>query len=161
MITHHKVRELLHYDPETGHFAWKMGQGVKVAGSIAGSVTEKGYISINHRGRNYLAHRLAWFWMMGEWPVEEIDHRDTDRANNRWSNLRPATHGENQWNVRQRVDNTSGFKGVTRPKGRTRWHAYINEAGKRKFLGSFATAEDANQAAIAAREAAHGEFARH
>ena len=92
--------------------------------------------------------------------MAQVDHKDGDRANNRWDNLRLATHTQNQWNTRTRSDNSSGFKGVTRPEGRTKWHAYINENGRRKFLGSYPTAEEANQAAITARQVAHGEFAR-
>lgn len=111
-------------------------------------------------GRAYQSHRLAWLWMTGEWPALQVDHKDTDRRNNRWSNLRLATRTENQWNANVRGDNTSGYKGVSRPKGRTKWQAHITLGGRRKYLGTFDTAEDANQAATAARQAAHGEFAQ-
>lgn len=98
--------------------------------------------------------------MTGEWPTLQVDHRNGVRNDNRWGNLRLASHAENQQNVGVRTDNASGFKGVTRPAGRTKWHAYINEGGRRKFLGSYPSVEEANQAAINARQLAHGEFAR-
>lgn len=160
MITQRELKELLHYNPDTGHFTWAKGRQGVAAGSRAGTATPKGYIRIQLRKKNWMAHRLAWLWMTGEWPAAEVDHKDTDRGNNRWDNLRLATHTENQWNTGVRADNVSGSKGVTRPRGRTRWHAYITEGGRRRFLGSFPTVEEANQAAIAARQAAHGEFAR-
>jgi len=160
MITHHELRGWLHYDQETGHFTWIKRNGGVAAGSRAGSTRGEGYEQIILRGNAYQSHRLAWFYIHGEWPQAQVDHRNGVRSDNRWSNLRLATRTQNQWNTGTRSDNSSGFKGVTRPKGRTKWHAYINENGRRKFLGSYLTAEEANQAAIAARQAAHGEFAR-
>lgn len=156
MITQQELHDLMTYDPETGEATWLKGtwKGRKV-----GTPTCKGYVQARINNRSYLMHRVIWFWMKGEWPGE-IDHKDCNRSNNRWDNLRLATKEQNQWNTGVRGDNSSGFKGVTRPKGRTKWHAYINVDGRRKFLGSYPTAEEANRAATAARQAAHGEFAR-
>lgn len=160
MITQQELKALLHYNPDTGHFTWAKGRGRMAKGSRAGGIRGEGYEQIVLHGKAYQSHRLAWLWMTGEWPAAQVDHRDGARANNRWGNLRLATHPQNQWNTGLRADNSSGFKGVTRPKGRTKWRAYINENGRRKFLGSYPTAEEANQAALAARQVAHGEFAR-
>lgn len=157
MITQQEIRTLMVYDAVTGEAAWIRG---KWKGHKVGTLLPSGYVQVRIKGRSYQLHRVIWLWMTGEWPPTQVDHRDTDRANNRWDNLRLATHTQNQWNTQTRSDNSSGYKGVTRPRGRTKWHAYINENGRRKFLGSYPTAEEANQAAIAARQVAHGEFAR-
>jgi hypothetical protein len=61
----------------------------------------------------YREHRLAWLYMTGEWPTHEIDHINGDRVDNRFCNLREATASENRWNSRKRVNNTSGYKGVS------------------------------------------------
>lgn len=164
MITQQELKAWVHYDPATGQFTRVERRGRWAKGSAVGSMHPKGYVWVcrmeNGRNVNYMAHRLAWLWMTGEWPTNEIDHINGVRSDNRWTNLRQATREQNNQNTGLRADNSSGFKGVTRPKGRTKWHAYINENGRRKFLGSYPTAEEANQAAIAARQVAHGEFAR-
>ena len=157
MVTQQEIRTLMVYNAATGEATWVRG---KWKGHKVGTPLPSGYVQVRVKGRSYQLHRVIWLWMTGEWPVAQVDHKDGDRANNRWDNLRLATHTQNQWNTGTRSDNSSGFKGVTRPRGRTKWHAYINESGRRKFLGSYPTAEEANQAAIAARQVAHGEFAR-
>jgi hypothetical protein len=93
MLTAERLRELLDYDPETGVFTrrittgrnrrWKAGD--KVSGRPSATT---GYLGIGIGKRRYAAHRLAWLWMTGEWPKNLMDHRDCDRTNNRWVNLR-------------------------------------------------------------------------
>ena len=90
------LRGLLAYDPSSGHFTWRVRRGRAAAGKQAGYPQSRGYIQIGVRGSLYLAHRLAWLYMTGEWPVAEIDHRDGVINNNKWENLRPATRPENQ-----------------------------------------------------------------
>src|SRR5690606_34614864 len=99
MLTQQRLKELLYYDPETGIFTRLVGRsGPRArAGDVAGSDNGKGYIRIYVDGRPYKAHRLAWFYMHGEWP-EEIDHRNGERADNRLSNLRPVTRQQNNLN---------------------------------------------------------------
>lgn len=164
MVTQQELKAWIHYDPATGQFTRVERRGRWAKGSTVGSMHPKGYVWVcrmeGGRNVNYMAHRLAWLWMTGEWPSLQIDHINGQRNDNRWSNLRLATAHQNQWNTGVRADNTSGFKGVTRPAGRTKWHAYINDRGKRRYIGSFHTAEEANEAATNARRAAHGEFAR-
>ena len=160
MVTQQELRELLHYDPETGHFTWIKHRGRVAAGSRAGSIRGEGYEQIMLGGKAYQSHRLAWLWTTGEWPATQVDHRNGMRNDNRWENLRLASHAENQWNTGVRADNASGFKGVSRPRGRAKWQAHINEGGRRKYLGSFDSPEEAAQVASAARQATRGEFAR-
>lgn len=158
MITHQELHARMHYDGVAGEATWVTG---KWKGHRVGTPNQSGYMQVRINNHSYQLHRVIWLWMTGEWPSAQVDHKNNMRSDNRWSNLRLATAAENTRNVGLTASNTSGFKGVTRPKGRTRWHGYITEDGRRKFLGSFPTAEEAYQATIAARQAAHGEFARH
>src|SRR5260221_679172 len=103
MITHAQLLELLRYEPETGQFIWLAG---KRAGTSAGRPTKpEAYADRNGRrlpywmisllGKPYSRGKLAWFYMTGEWPPDQIDHRDIDSLNDRWNNLRPATQALN------------------------------------------------------------------
>lgn len=74
---------------------------------------------------------------------QQADHRDTNRLNNRRSNLRPCTNAQNQANSHRR--NNSGYKGVQyRPRGNSAkpYFAHIKIGGEQRFLGSGATAEE-------------------
>lgn len=76
-MTWGRLRSLLDYEPATGLFRWRAHRrnGVK-PGDVARRKHSNGYITIRVDGCDYLAHRLAWFWVMGEWPAVTIDHRD-------------------------------------------------------------------------------------
>jgi hypothetical protein len=157
-LTVERLKELLHYDPETGVFTWKVRVANVPAGSIAGCNKER-YHFIGVDGREYRAHRLAWLYMTGEWPVE-IDHRDTDGHNNRWANLRHATRIQNCRNTGLPKNSTSGSKGVYWSKDRQRWVAQITINKVRTGLGRFHTKERAAAASEAAARKHFGEFAR-
>ena len=143
------LKEWLHYDPESGVFTWLQGRRV---GQQAGTLCKSGYVQINLLYVSYAAHRLAFLYMVGRWPVE-IDHKDLDKSNNKWDNLREATKSQNQGN--RRAVGQFG-KGVTYDKSRNKFIAQY----KRKNLGRFATAEEAHAAYCVAAEAALGEFFR-
>ncbi len=119
-----------------------------------------GYIAIRIDRHDYLAHRLAWLYIYGRWPKGRLDHRDTNRANNIFENLREATQSQNLANARRRSDNTSGFKGVSLRKDTGRWAAYVNFEGKRYRLGCFDTKEAASAAYSRMAASLFGEFAR-
>lgn len=155
------LRRILNYDPETGAFTWaeKIARKV-VVGSVAGSLNHHGYIHISIGGRPYPAHRLAFVYMTGEWPVGMLDHRDTNKSNNAWANLRPATTSQNAMNTRRRSDNVSGFKGVCWRRAKGKWQARIKIHGSTRTLGSYDTPEAAHEAYVAAAKVVHGEFAR-
>ena len=150
MITAEQIRETLTYDPLSGSLRWLVTRGAARYGAVAGTLRPDGYRQIKIDGRTYKAHRLAWLHAHGVWPDDEIDHVNGDRADNRIANLRKATWIENQWNARRRVDNTSGFKGVSWHKENTRWRADIRVNGKAMGLGYHDTPEEAHAAYVAA-----------
>jgi hypothetical protein len=155
VVTRKRLKELLSYDPDTGLFVRLVTVGNQVAGTIAGSKRKDGYIALSIDGVTYKAHRLAWLYMKGRWPKPECDHADTDRGNNRWSNLRCATKAQNKMNSKKRADSRHKHKGVKLDKG-GKYRATI----RTEHLGMFETEEAAAAAyELAARER-FGEFAR-
>lgn len=159
MITQEYLKSILNYDPETGLFTWLVQKGKRVKiGQKAGIISE-GYIKIKIDGKKYFAHRLAWLYMTGEWPKDEIDHKNTIRGDNRWENLREATSQQNSFNISIRVNNKSGFKGVYKYK-HYGYRAAINFNGKITMLGLFATAKEAHEAYVKAAKEIFGEFFR-
>src|SRR5687768_12907610 len=64
-------------------------------------------------GRRYPASRLAHLWITDEWPQDQINPRDGDAANIRWTNLRPVTHSQKLCNRGKQQNNSVGLKGVT------------------------------------------------
>jgi hypothetical protein len=154
MLTQAELKELLHYDEETGIFTWKVSTGRSKVGQIAGSPSQK-YIHISIKGKKYKAHRLAWLYVYGVWPIGILDHEDQVRHHNWIKNLRQVTHSENGQNRWKNRNNTSGHKGVTFHKRWKKWVARIKVQGKQIFLGNFDTPELAAQAYKQAQEKQH------
>lgn len=115
----------------------------------------RGYIRTVIKGKSISLHRLL---LSPDFDCQ-VDHINHDRTDNRRSNLRLATHAENQRNRGLRSNNTTGYKGVCYVKRDDNFIAYINANGTRFYLGSFETAEEAGRAYDAAAEKLHGEFA--
>lgn len=169
-LTAEYVRSMVNYDPETGSVTWtqqsardvrKSGRGRArpVAGSVATTLKSSGYLVVRFNRVSYQAHRIAWLWMMGEWPPVLVDHRDRDRTNNAWANLRPATHSQNRSNSGVWSNNLLGVKGVNLlPTGQYR--AVINYGGKSHHLGRFDTIEEAHARYVKEALRQFGEFAR-
>ncbi len=156
-----RLRNLLSYDPDTGEFTWLSAPSRRVKpGRRAGYVNGRGYVSIAVEGRLYLAHRLAWFWMTGEWPHAYIDHIDCDTLNNRWNNLREATYSQSATNQRISRVNKSGLKGVSRQQRGKKWKAQVTFKGKTYYLGLFDSKEEAHAAYKYAAKKLHGDYAR-
>ena len=154
-ITQDQLRDILSYDPRTGIFTWKK------SGRSAGCKNSSGYIVIrigNRPGKLLYAHRLAWLYMTGEWPTQEIDHIDRDRSNNKIDNLRQATIHQNRQNRPPRSDSSSGIRGVFQNKLSGSWRAKIAAGNKTKNLGSHIRFCEAIKARKAAEIALHGEF---
>jgi HNH endonuclease/AP2 domain len=152
------LREILHYNPDTEIWTWRVLKGTAQAGDVAGSINKRGYTNIQIVGRLYQAHRLAFLYMTGKWPSDQIDHVNIKPSDNRWSNLREATNSQNQANKHAPSTNTSGYKGVSWHRGDKKWQARIGR--NRCHLGYFNTAEVAAAAYEQAAKVLHGEFAR-
>ena len=128
--------EDLFYDPDTGIFTRVV---------TLGGITGEGYVGIKVNNKTYKAHRLAWELTHGPIPKGyQIDHINGIRSYNRIENLRLGTHKDQSQNRKKRVDNTSGFVGVTYCKQMSKWAARIDTGGIRTHLGFFDTAEEAN-----------------
>jgi hypothetical protein len=143
MLTQQYLFDVLRYDKDTGEFfrLKKTSNRIRV-GEVAGTLLQDGYISISVSAKCYRAHRLAWFYMKGEWPVEQIDHINKNREDNRWCNLRLASPSQNRRNASKRSDNTSGYKGVA--KNGKRWRAYAGTPPH--HIGNYDTAKEAAMA---------------
>lgn len=165
-LTAEVVRQLLAYNPETGVFTWRFQKDKslqwngKYAGRPAGSPGYKGYIRIRIQKKGYLAHRLAWLWMTGSWPAEEIDHRGLNTADNRFSELREASHAGNNQNKPISRKNRIGIKGVGFDRQTGKFRVKIGFQNKTVHIGRFDKIDDAAAAYRRAAERFHGEFAR-
>jgi hypothetical protein len=154
------VRSILDYDPQTGVIRWKVNRTPRgKAGAVAGCVRDDSYISIGIGGRMYMAHRLAFVIMTGRWPNHQIDHESTDRTDNRWENLREATHAQNLHNVGRNRANTTGFKGVYHHSDGY-FGAMIQVNRTKLHLGLFKKPEYAAAAYRIASACVHGDFSR-
>lgn len=141
-----ELRERLTYEPETGVFRWKTVRSRRLKpGDRAGHRHNHGYRLITLKDRDYPEHHLAWLWMTGDWPSGIVDHKNLDRSDNRWENLRAASPSENMHNSVLRRNNTTGFRGVYR-RGNGKFLAQLRHGDKIFRLGGFDTAEKASAA---------------
>lgn len=150
-----RVRELLSYNPETGSLTWAVRRCGTRCGSEAGTEF-KGYRRVKIDARLVLAHRIAWAIHYGRWPAEQIDHINQNRADNRISNLREASHSNNMVN-RAYPKGASGVTGVS--KHRLGWQAVIRINKRTVYLGIFKTIEDAAAVRAASELTEYGQFA--
>jgi hypothetical protein len=145
LISRDQLRDVLSYCPDSGEFSWirsRSGQKASV-GCI-----KAGYLVIRLRGRVYRAHRLAWLYMHGQWPKNQIDHLDGNKLNNRLANLRDVTAAENSQN----------HCAVGVHKRGCRWRAIIGANRRQRALGTFDTREEARLAYLEARRMIHPGF---
>jgi hypothetical protein len=149
------VRESLIYNLNTGVFTRRRNSGTAKQGDIAGAHHNAGYWQISLLNYQFLAHRLAFYYVLGCCP-DEVDHINHNRCDNRWINLRPTTRIDNCRNQSITKLNTSGCVGVSRYRG-TKWQSGIKVKGKRIHLGHF----DDFIAAVDARKSAEVEYGFH
>ncbi len=164
-LTADQLKEFLRYDPATGKFLWIKTPFRKsqFLGKTAGCVASNGYISIKLLGTVHYAHRLAWLYMTGAWPPHHIDHRNTDRSDNRWNNIRKGGYGVNAQNRTANRGTRLGLKGVHYNDAvfrRKPFGAKIGLNGKTYRLGYFSTPEEAHEAYCRAAVKYYGEYAR-
>lgn len=159
-ITHEELKRLVRYSPTTGIFRRRTAsyQNIHPIGEVMGGVNPHGYLMIQIYNIQYRAHRLAWFYMKGEWPPITVDHKDLNKLNNRWLNLRLATFSQQQANTAAQKDNK--LKGVHFNKNRGNWYAMIFFNGEHIYLGTHKTELEAHEAYKKAAINLFGEFAR-
>ena len=153
-LTSDYLKHLLHYDPLTGIWTWMnpAPRGGKRRGDIAGSIDSNGRRKFKIEGEYYYSSRLAWFYMTGEWPKEQVDHVNRVRDDDRWENLREASQAQNSYN-RTWAESSGMWRGI-RCCGK---QFAVSIGGK--YLGLFATFEEATVARDKALKNRAGLFA--
>lgn len=167
------ARELLMYDAETGKLHWRRrarrwfkddrawnSWNARFVGKDALAGAHKGYRRGRILGITYLAHRVVWLIHHGDWPKEQTDHINGIRADNRMENLREVTPQDNAKNQQRKISNSSGVMGVYWHAGVNKWVADIRGEGRRIYLGSFNSFDDAVNARLSA-EINHGYHENH
>jgi hypothetical protein len=144
MLTGSKL-QCLEYFPQTGEWFWRdpPNHNTRLFNKLAGNRRADGYLRIRIDGIAYYSSRLAFLWMLGRWPYDEVDHKDRDPSNDRWENLRDATSSDNKYN------RDLGFRGAHRGvyrSGEETWWAMTGGV----YLGTYPSLEEA----VAAREEA-------
>lgn len=154
------LKRLLTYNPKTGEFTRLKGAG---KGAAAGAVTKgcidksNGYRRICVQGKQRYAHRVAWLYMTGQWPEDQIDHKNMDRSDNRFDNLRQANNSENNQRSRARSDSQTQVLGVSLHKKAGKYIAQIRHQGQSRYLGLHNSIESA----VSARQAAELQLHTH
>jgi hypothetical protein len=149
----------LWYDPVVGVFVHKTKRGAKLGG-FAGNQLKNKYMATTIDGKKYLCHRLAWLYMTGEWPKGHVDHKNGNRRDNSFNNLRDVDRSEQMFNTRLRKSNRNGYKGVTFHKLRGTYNAAIQYRGVRYHCGVHVTPELAAEAYDEMARELFGEFAK-
>ena len=156
LISHDELKRLLHYDPETGVWTRLISRRGDKVGTRADYLhSVYGYYRVRIKEQSYFAHRLAWFYMTGEWPPADTEHRDRVRANNKWENLRLAARWQNIHNKKGRKNKC---KGVSYIKKLGRYRAQICVQGRKHSLGYAETEEAAYELYKTAAQKLVGEF---
>jgi hypothetical protein len=161
-LTQERLKDLLHYDPETGIFAWipgKGGKGRPFRSRRAGTINPEGYQRIQIDGAIYQGSALAYLYILGSFPKGQIDHIDRNASNDAWDNLRPATQNQNKANSGTYRNNGLGVKGVRRHRN-GQYEARLRFHGSLVYLGCYRTIEDAKAVYDAAAREHFGVFAR-
>lgn len=143
MVTIERVKELFEYNPATGLFTRLIKVKRHNKGDVAGCLKKDGYVVIKIDGVIYYAHRLAYFYMTGRWFDGETDHKDLNRSNNKWDNIRESTYSQNQMNTGLWKTTTSGHKGVHWDKSSKKWRVRMGVNNKVLNFGSYESFEEA------------------
>jgi len=161
MITQDKLKHLLEYNKDSGDFIWIRPYKNQISkGDIAGFINDRGYLMIGIGGKSYRAHRLAFLYMEGSMPPNQVDHINHNRSDNRWCNLRHSTYAANNKNASIRKRNKSGCTGVHWDNNNSKWCSKITSNGNTIHLGVYDDIEDAIRVRKEA-ERAHGFHENH
>ena len=162
-VSQQEALERLEYNPETGVLRWRKPRSNRLKiGDIAGYRDERGYQRVQFGPNRHYAHQIIWLMMTGEWPFE-IDHRNMDRSDNSWTNLRKCERSENRGNQRVTRSNKLGIKGVSFIDDHYRAKPYVMQItrGGKRIRKWFATVEEAQASYAEHAPKVFGEFARY
>ena len=156
VLTQEYLRSILSYNKDTGDFIrlFRTSNSTKI-GDKAGTAHNSGYVSISVLNKRYLAHRLAWFYITGKWPKNQIDHINGIRTDNRWDNLREASQNINSQNLKRakKHNSSTGLLGVY--PNHNRFGAKITVKSREIYIGTFDTPEEAYKAYLHAKRERH------
>lgn len=156
-----EIREYFIYCRRTGVFRWRKHRSSTLVGKIAGCLHKPtGYWFLSLHDKKIKGHIAAWAYVTGQWPKFHLDHKDLDKANNRFSNLRLSNKSKNGANRPKQRNNTSGHKGVFWMKRASTWLVQIQARSKLHYIGIYKQKEKAIAAYEKAARRLHGEFAR-
>lgn len=152
LIDAETLKNLFIYLPDKGVFINRITRSSNaMEGTEAGSLQNNNYVSIHIAGRKYLAHRLAFLYMTGQFPSKFVDHINGLRSDNRWNNLRECSNSQNMHNLQREKKNVypngSGFM------------VRLSKDNKDYYLGTFRSEKEALDVALKARKTYHGNFA--
>lgn len=145
-LTQFRLQQICLYDPVTGIFTWRIPRSKCSVGAVVGAPEPRGYWVAKIDYRRYYVHRLAWLYMTGHWPDNEIDHIDQNKSNNKWENLRSVSTKQNMENVGLKKSNNSGVTGVAWTDVHKCWRARIKHNYKGITIGYFKNFDDAVEA---------------
>ena len=142
-LTQTQLKKIVSYDPCTGVFTRLLtNQGAK-KGDKAGSISTRGCVVVSVNNYQHKAHRLAWLYMTGSWPMGVIDHKNRNPVDNRFSNLRDVKQSTNTKNCSLSKNNSSGVTGVYKHRGK--WCAEIMVNRKKIHIGMFSSLVEAKK----------------
>ena len=157
-LTQARLFEVLFYNSRSGLFYWNLRTRTDLNGKVAGKINPNGYRQIKVDQRYYYAHRLAFLYMTGRWPTDQIDHKNRIKDDNRWDNLREATPAQNSQNAYKKKVGVSGHRWVyPRPEGG--FAVFVKDHGHQVYLGTFGNKKEAINVAMCAIKQRHGSFA--
>ena len=139
-----EIKKKFYYDPDTGEFRL-------ASGGNTGYIANTGYLTVAYCGNHYLAHRLIFIIMTGDFPLDNVDHINRVKLDNRWCNLRDVPQKLNMRNLPLHGKNKTGHAGVY--KQGAKWRAQIHLDNRCKHLGIFDTIDEAVQCRREAEEA--------
>lgn len=150
------------FEYKDGQLFWRAPTNPKrtPVGSLAGTVSKRGYIHVQYQRKIYKAHRIVYLMFTGQY-CDLIDHINGVLTDNRIENLRPATVAQNQRNAAIRKDNSSGVKNVSWHKRVNKWGVQLSINSVVKHFGYYDDIELAELVAMEARNKYHKEFANH
>lgn len=158
-ISQNNLCNAYNYDSVTGELTHKHTTLSGMEGASATFDHSGGYLAMFIGGKHYLAHRIIYMMMTGEWP-NHIDHINQNKQDNRWINLRSVTQADNNRNVPKSRNNSTGVTGVSLHKPTGRYRAYFSRNSQHTHLGLFDTIEEAKLAREEALKK-HGYHANH